>query len=59
MLETIVQGQDKVLEKAIVEAMNSRSPATSNVSFSGSHNSGFQLAKNTGTSSNLRWGDVA
>ena len=57
--ETVVQGQDKLLEKAIVEAMNSRSPAAPNTSFSGSHNSGLQLANNTGTISNLRWGGSA
>ena len=59
MLETVVQGQDTLLEKAIVKAIKSRSPAAPNISFSGSHNSGFQLANNTGTISNLRWGGIA
>ena len=59
MLGTVVQGQDKLLETAIVEAINSRSPAASNISFSGSQNSGFQLANNTGTISNIRWGGIA
>ena len=59
MLGTVVQGQDKSLEKAIVKAINSRSPAASNISFSGSHNSGFQLANNIGTISSPRWGGSA
>ena len=53
-LETIVKSQDKLLEEAIAEAMKQKSPAAPNISFSGSHNSGFQSATNTGTISNLR-----
>ncbi|KAL8873244.1 MAG: hypothetical protein Q9198_007057 [Flavoplaca austrocitrina] len=59
MLETVAKSQDKLLEEAIVEAMKQHSPAAPNVTFSGSHNSGFQLANNIGSISNLRWGGNA
>lgn len=59
MLGKVVKSQDKLLEEAIVEAMKQMSPAAPNVTFSGSHNSGFQLANNTGTISGLRWGGTA
>ena len=59
MVETVVQGQYQLLEKTIVEAMSSKSPAASNISFSSSHNSGFQLAHKTKTISNLRRDDFA
>ncbi|KAL8855242.1 MAG: hypothetical protein Q9178_008099 [Gyalolechia marmorata] len=59
MLETVVKSQDKLLEEAIVEAMKQMSPAAPNVTFSGCHNSGFQLGNNTGIISNLRWGGIA
>ena len=55
ILGAIVKSQDKLLEKAIAEAINQKTPVP-NIIFSGSHNSGFQLANNTGTISNLRWG---
>ena len=55
MLGAIVKSQDKLLEETIAEAINQKTPVP-NITFSGSHNSGFQLANNTGTISNLRWG---
>ena len=54
MLKAIAEGQDKLLQGAIAEATRHKTPS-SHVSFSGSHNSEFQLAHNTGTISNLRW----
>ena len=58
MLRAVVKDQDKLLEEAVVEALDPKT-STPNVVFSGSHNSGFQLANNTGTISNLRWGGGA
>ena len=55
MLQAVVKTQDKLLQEAITETLNQNS-LPSSVSFSGSHNLGFQLAYNTGTISNLRWG---
>ena len=55
ILRTVAETQDKFLEEAITKAINQKTPPSS-ISFSGSHNSGFQLAYNTGTLSNLRWG---
>ena len=54
-LEAVVKGQDRLLEDAIVENISQKAPV-SNISFSGSYNSGFQLANNVGSISNLRWG---
>ncbi|KAL8909867.1 MAG: hypothetical protein Q9171_004817 [Xanthocarpia ochracea] len=58
MLGAVVKSQDKLLEEAIAEAVNQKTPVP-NITFSGSHNSGFQLATNAGTISNLRWGGTA
>ncbi|KAL8924559.1 MAG: hypothetical protein Q9172_002643 [Xanthocarpia lactea] len=58
MLGAVVKSQDKLLEEAIVEAVNQKTPVP-NITFSGSRNSGFQLATNAGTISNLRWGGTA
>ncbi|KAL9611365.1 MAG: hypothetical protein Q9167_003984 [Letrouitia subvulpina] len=58
MLGAIVQYQDKLLEETIVEAMNQKAPRL-NISFLGSYNSGLQLVNNTGTISNMRWGNGA
>ena len=55
MLGAVVKSQDRLLEEAIVEAINQKT-SVSNITFSGSHNLGLQLASNTGTISNLRWG---
>ena len=59
MLKIVVQSQNKLLEKTIVKARNSRSSTTSNISFSDSQNSKFQLANNTRTINNLRWDEIA
>ena len=58
MLGAVVESQDKLLEEAIAEAVNQKTPMP-NITFSGSHNSGFQLGNNAGTISSLRWGGTA
>lgn len=58
MLGNAVKSQDKLLEETIVEAINQKT-SVPNITFSSSHNSGLQLANNTGTINNLRWGDSA
>ena len=55
ILQAVVETQDKLLQEVINETLNQNS-LPSSVSFSGSHNSGFQLAYNTGAISGLRWG---
>lgn len=56
LLKEAASEKDGYLDAAISKAMDGSLGRPYNVTFSGSHNSGFQLGHNTGTISGLHWG---
>jgi hypothetical protein len=58
MLKEIAADQDKLLNEALSKAKVG-SDKSHHITFSGSHNSGFQLGHNAGTLSGFTWGAAA